>query len=995
MKNTVLVPVIAGLFLGSLWAFPGPGLGARQEVHWNRKVYIALGFHGNLYHSFRGDTNDENGFGRDIRIIRHIIETLDRFNDRGVPVRGSWEFDNHFSLENILPLYAPDIIRDIRRRIESGRDEILLMSYNNGLASAMTRRELTRAVQWAISNPWGSGVQDLFGRYTPVVRPQEMMTTPGDFNVYRQAGIEAVALYYSATPFDTFRLFSRPLSRDEAHNPLEYKNDATSEEILVVPTYNIGDLVENVSLGEWVEALHKMQRKGEIKRDVLVFINFDADSEYWTGADRLTWPLNRLPNTRGLEGLIREVDNKTFVRFTTLKAYLAEHGPAGRVTFQQDTADGSFDGYNSWSEKWESTAFWTRIMAARRMHRTASKVVNLFKSRALADQIRPLLDEAFRLRLQALSTTHFGMGTPFVAPQREAAMEKILSRLDKVGSQIRQVLDLAVQRKLARRTRPKLPRGLKVADTLMVINPGTGGRCHSRFLSVPGLGGGTGYRLLGEQGQTYPLVPVPGLEAEGVRRFYVSGPRPVPDGFYFLCPVPLPGPVKDGPVAVSFTDGAVLKNKAVEAVFDSRGRLKYLRRQGESLVGPGGMGAYLKYREEEFRPGPMEICAVGGNGAGWAALGMAGKWPGPGNHTIAGGHTAYSMGLVGDLPYLFVDGEVRYPATIKADRIKSDLPGIARDADLGWQETAPMEIRLDGAVGQDSPVRIYKNNFMDEDTAYDLDYHRYSPENLALDNVNNHITAGYAGIFAKDKGLAISFDPGVAANFAGAPARVRVDSDGGRSVSINPLGTYHGSQNRRPTWGNGQGHEASLISGEQYHSAAPTFNGKTTRFSMMLGGFSGDRMPEKLKRDLKAFASPGVVFSLRHRKDATDAAVAPGVPAEYEAAIDRGRLTLRWAGDERLDYVVRMGTTSKRYPHVFRCSTNSLTLDGLSPLKPFRPGERYFAVIESVSPDGGIPSRTREIRLEILDSNRITAETKIPWQFPLKVLWANLKAIFM
>lgn len=29
------------------------------------RVHIAFGFHVNLYHSFRGDTNDENGFSQD------------------------------------------------------------------------------------------------------------------------------------------------------------------------------------------------------------------------------------------------------------------------------------------------------------------------------------------------------------------------------------------------------------------------------------------------------------------------------------------------------------------------------------------------------------------------------------------------------------------------------------------------------------------------------------------------------------------------------------------------------------------------------------------------------------------------------------------------------------------------------------------------------------------------------------------------------------------
>ena len=37
------------------------------------KIYLAFRFHGNFYHSYRGDTPDELGFGKDIRIIRHIL----------------------------------------------------------------------------------------------------------------------------------------------------------------------------------------------------------------------------------------------------------------------------------------------------------------------------------------------------------------------------------------------------------------------------------------------------------------------------------------------------------------------------------------------------------------------------------------------------------------------------------------------------------------------------------------------------------------------------------------------------------------------------------------------------------------------------------------------------------------------------------------------------------------------------------------------------------
>ena len=119
----------------------------------DRKVGIALGFHINLYHSYRLDTNDEYGFGKDIRIIRNTIRTLDEFNRRGVRVKAVWDVDNLFSLQEILPKYAPDIIRDIRRRVRDNGDEIIIMSYNNGLASAMTEDEFKASIRLAMTNP--------------------------------------------------------------------------------------------------------------------------------------------------------------------------------------------------------------------------------------------------------------------------------------------------------------------------------------------------------------------------------------------------------------------------------------------------------------------------------------------------------------------------------------------------------------------------------------------------------------------------------------------------------------------------------------------------------------------------------------------------------------------------------------------------------------------------------------------------------------------------
>ena len=72
------------------------------------KIHIAFGFHVNCYHSYRGDTNDEQGFGSDLRIIRKIIETLDRLNREGIPVKGTWDSENFFSLEQI-PVHKPSL----------------------------------------------------------------------------------------------------------------------------------------------------------------------------------------------------------------------------------------------------------------------------------------------------------------------------------------------------------------------------------------------------------------------------------------------------------------------------------------------------------------------------------------------------------------------------------------------------------------------------------------------------------------------------------------------------------------------------------------------------------------------------------------------------------------------------------------------------------------------------------------------------------------------
>jgi hypothetical protein len=363
------------------------------------KVHVGFGFHVNLYHSFREDTNDQKGFAGDIRVIRHIIAVLNKYNAAGIPVKATWDFENAFSLEEVLPVYAPDIIENVRVRVKERGDEPILMGYNNGAMGALTREELEASVKWAVTNEKASGILDVFGKYEPVLRPQEIMFSPSQALSYSEIGIDALCLYYSSVPFDGFRTLVPLLPEKFAFNPLNYCYK--DSKITIMPTYNNGDLIDFGSIKSLAKKLHNKQKNGEIDADVFIFINMDADSEFWYGYN-FPFPLSKLPNLCGIDGLVGELAGLPFVEFDTPGNYLKTHRPLKDITFTFDIADGNFDGYSSWSEKPFNRQIWTRIDRAR-----ALKPKKGFEK------------EAFLKRIRLLSTTHFGLSTPHLNTRRE------------------------------------------------------------------------------------------------------------------------------------------------------------------------------------------------------------------------------------------------------------------------------------------------------------------------------------------------------------------------------------------------------------------------------------------------------------------------------------------------------------------------------------------------------------------------------------------------
>ena len=142
------------------------------------KIHVAYGFHVNCYHSYRGDTNDNLGFGSDIRIIRKILDVLTEFNEKGIPVKGTWDTENFFSLQKILPEYAPDIIEKMKERVKKYGDENIIMGFNNGALSAMTEEEFCESIKLAVTNKHSSGLEDIFGECEKIVRPRRLCLPP-------------------------------------------------------------------------------------------------------------------------------------------------------------------------------------------------------------------------------------------------------------------------------------------------------------------------------------------------------------------------------------------------------------------------------------------------------------------------------------------------------------------------------------------------------------------------------------------------------------------------------------------------------------------------------------------------------------------------------------------------------------------------------------------------------------------------------------------------
>ncbi len=841
------------------------------------KVYVTLGFHINFYHSWRGDTPDEAGFGTDMRVIRGVLDILDRANAAGKQARGYWDTEVYWTFQEILPKHCPDILERIRARVQAGLDEIILGPFNNGANHAAAADEFRAAVEWAIENPWGSGLRQLFGRVAPFYRPQECMFTTGQERLLKDCGVDGLLLYYALTPFNTLAAFTPALPLAQRFNPFWFRSRPDQPPLVVFPCLGAADVFEFASLENLMLDLHARQLRGEIQSDVLIHFNEDADLETWLPVE-LPRAFSWFPNTGGLEEYIALVNKYPWAEFAVPSEYLAAHPPMGEVLVRQDLADGAFDGNYSWAEKYSSLVAWTLLERSR----LASLRAGALAARVGLDLRAALwegMESSFFQRLIGLSTTHFGMSTPVINEERQARGLDILGRAAARAE--------SAEREAIRAWKAAAPPPAEDALYEFEVVPTP----PARDLPLPE--GRVAVRL--------PLLLPPGVEA--VRLEEADGhPLPaaltdvaaLPDGrrraeARFVAAVgpgvatrfrvrPAPPPASGLPPSL-----VRLANPWLEVSFSEERGIESFKHLGVELGGPDFLRPFVSYKTGRrpriysagrFRFVPLE----GETWDGLQRVRMQTSIPMRTPHGEYASELTFTFTLFDALPYLYVDVEAAYASTPPTDLIHNMVQKLRRLMDLRWVEVAPFQLtpRLSPPPGQ--PLRVWKHNYLGVTAYYDLNYGDINPRNRRLDAFNHQVTAGWVAVSDRARGLLLGEDAETLASMAFCPMRLR-ERDGRQVVSLNPFGSYHGRMfDYSHLGGNGVGAALQQAFGGQFSPNGPSYNGQTARFSLLLAPYAGDEPPADLQADAALHFYPPEILFL---------AAPPGVEAETAADLRR------------------------------------------------------------------------------------------------------------
>jgi hypothetical protein len=133
-------------------------------------------------------------------------------------------------------------------------------------------------------------------------------------------------------------------------------------------------------------------------------------------------------------------------------------------------------------------------------------------------------------------------------------------------------------------------------------------------------------------------------------------------------------------------------------------------------------------------------------------------------------------------------------------------------------------------------LRVWKHNHFDYTGSYDI--------TEPVDSLNNHVTASWMAVSDASMGVMIAYLAEQRAGLAFCPLKVRSDLSGRLQPVLNPFGTLWGDlpdHDAARTGGLGIGEILTKLLGEQFHSTGPAYAGTTSRQSVILIPYPGDR----------------------------------------------------------------------------------------------------------------------------------------------------------
>ncbi|MFX0074554.1 MAG: hypothetical protein ACFE96_03875 [Candidatus Hermodarchaeota archaeon] len=867
-----------------------------------KKIFLALSPHINYYHSYRGDSKGETGFGKDLAMMRGIIDVLDKIEDMGLgSVRISWDYGDTFWSIQLQKEFQPDVLDRVVERCKKGKDEVLIGSWGNVMQPVMDTEEFLQQHQWFLENSMGIGVNQLFpGRVAPYARTQESMFSQGMIELYNEIGVKGICNYYSVYGFDVARPFLNPrLDWNQRYGLVKFNSTISNASCLMIPTYGFGDVLDFCSIKRWFKILREKQVSGEIKSHALLFLNFDMDYENWLGM-KLPNFLSWLPNSRGLIEFAEVVDQLDYVEFTNLLEIVPKLEVHGETTLREDVADGMWNGYYNWSQKFNNTRFWTVGQQARWLKCISDTLTtNKIITNSIPDINRLIRDRSespetyFKNKILLNSTTNFGMAMPFLhSDRRKTAISYAL----KAFNSSQKAFEIALKEHST-----ELNENFKKYENILYILPITNRGVSEKeiiplsdYIFVQSILPSKISELIKKTHKNVRFLNISSEKAlnsfsiyekhdEDLSNLWLEALIPRSDfSFDNLNSATYALTILEKNQERSKSEGNELiatknslRNKALSLEFNEFGKIISFKFNDIEFACPSFLESSITYGKSKnpkshySTKDEINVHRKGDDGFS-ASISIISEFFIEKEHKV---QVEKILKLYADLPYLFISVKMKIP-DIRGETTnigKSDGTSyfVEEEYQEKWQEIIPCEVRSN-ILGLNECLKIWKRNFLGVVDYFNLDMKEVDRKNADIDCLVANVSDGWMALSNGEKGILVGFNSLKASNFAFSPIKLRDKGFGdlaikGQQVRINPFGTYYGKLLHY--WSEGNGHAQKIVSKliGTNESTAPTFSGKTVSFDLLISPYLANSPPEAVRNFADHYSlGPLVLFKQKN-----------------------------------------------------------------------------------------------------------------------------------